>query len=257
MSYSADNLEQFRNNYTTVVTDLQSVMFEGLKQSEPLTNEPARRQLRHGVGRRLSVLKKSVEKIFELFPPSQERPLQREVLTEVQIYLHAFVINLAGVFDNWAWSFLFRHDLVQEVERRNVSLFKRETQRFLPNVLREYLTSADIAAWHQDYLKGYRDALAHRIPLYIPPASWTVEDSQLYERLETEKIECIRRGEWDRLDDVWAKQDAVGRSCPLFLHEFSDDEQSKPLYLHPQMLSDGMTVAEFGKRYYAAWHEHA
>lgn len=256
MAYSVELLKQLRTNHDRIVQDLQSLMFEGLKQSESLSSEEARRQLRHGVGRRLGVMKKSVERIFTLFPPSQQIPLQREVLTEVQIHLHAFVINLSGVFDNWAWAFLFRHGLKNEIDKRNVSLFKKETQRFLPVALRDYLSSQDIATWHEKYLKSYRDALAHRIPLYIPPAQWTEDDAKRYQELEKQKIECISQGEWDRLDAVWAEQDSVGRSCPLFLHEFSEEEHSRPILLHPQILSDGMTVTEFGSKYYAAWSEH-
>jgi hypothetical protein len=257
MTYAVELLKQLRTNHGNVTRDLQTLMFEGLKQSELLDSEEAKRQLRHGVGRRLGVMKKSVEQIFTLFPPAQQTPLQRELLMEVQIYLHAFVINLSGVFDNWAWAFLFRHGLSDKIDKRNVSLFKRETQRFLPATLRDYLSSQEMTTWHEKYLKSYRDALAHRIPLYIPPAQWTGDDANRYQELEKQKIECIRQGEWDRLEAVWAEQDSVGRSCPLFLHEFSDDEHLRPLLLHPQILTDGMTVTEFGARFYAGWHEHA
>jgi len=257
MAYAVELLKQLRTNHDKVIHDLQTLMFEGLKHSEPLGSEEAKRQLRHGVGRRLGVMKKSVEQIFTLFPPAQQTPLQSEVLMEVQIYLHAFVINLSGIFDNWAWAFLFRHGLNERIDKRNVSLFKKETQRLLPASLSDYLSSQDISTWHEKYLKNYRDSLAHRIPLYIPPAQYTDDDAKRYQELERQKIECIRQGEWDRLDAVWAEQDSVGRSCPLFMHEFSDEERSRPLLLHPQILSDGMTVTEFGNRYYAAWHEHA
>jgi hypothetical protein len=50
--------------------------------------------------------------------------------------------------------------------------FKEATQIFLPNRLREFLVSDDMKRWHDVYLKGYRDVLAHCIPLYIPPANW-------------------------------------------------------------------------------------
>lgn len=92
MAYPVELLKQLRNNHDKVTHDLQSLMFEGLRHSEPLSSEEAKRQLRHGVGRRLGVMKKSVEQIFTLFPPPQQIPLQREALTEVQIYLHAFVM---------------------------------------------------------------------------------------------------------------------------------------------------------------------
>jgi hypothetical protein len=32
-------------------------------------------------------------------------------LADVQINLHAFVMNLYGIYDNWAWAYVLRHDL--------------------------------------------------------------------------------------------------------------------------------------------------
>src|SRR5262249_5817486 len=163
--------------------ELLELNFTGLSQSND--QPPAVRDyLRHGVGRRLGVLKKCLERIFSLFPPAQERPLSHEVLTEVQICLHAFVINLSGVFDNWAWAFVLRHELMPAIgDHRNIGMFKTATQRFLPGPLREYVTSAEISNWQDKYLKGYRDALAHRVPLYIPPAAWTPQDAERYQAL--------------------------------------------------------------------------
>lgn len=192
------------------------------------------------------------------FRQSRRDPLPHDLLTEVQICLHAFVVNLSGVFDTWAWAFVMRHGLTPAIgDHRNVGMFKEATQRFLPSALRSYLTSAEISSWQDKYLKGYRDALAHRVPLYIPPAAWTQEDAERYQRLEQEKIACINSRQWDRLDGVWAEQDAVGRAYPVFLHEFSADERAKPVYLHPQLLCDSATVVDFGQRFYAAWDECA
>jgi hypothetical protein len=54
-------------------------------------------------------------------------------VTLVQIFLHAFVINLSGLFDNWAWPSIHRHDLLAEVGgARNVGIFKRRAQQFFP-----------------------------------------------------------------------------------------------------------------------------
>ena len=106
-------------------------------------------------------------------------------------------------------------------------------------------------------MKSYRDALAHRIPLYIPPASLTEEDAANYQRLEAEKARLIQEHDWDRLDEVWGEQDQIGAPCFFFLHEFSAVENSRPVFLHPQVLSDGITVVDFGERFYREWHECA
>lgn len=173
MAYSSEQIEHLNGECRRLAGELQALNFEGLGQSARQSSDRVIEHLQHGVGRRLGVLKAAMEEIFSVFPPAQEQPLGHDRLIGVQINLHAFVINLAGIFDNWAWAFVFRHELLEQVGgRTNVGLFKSATQRSLPPQLRDYLTSEDIGSWQDKYLKGYRDALAHRIPLYIPPAAW-------------------------------------------------------------------------------------
>jgi len=257
-AYSAELLRQLSRQREQVARELQLLSFEGLKQSQTLKIDRARIYLQHGVGRRIAVLRQSLKHIFDVFPPGRKLPLNRDEVVDIQIHLHAFVINLSGVFDNWAWAFVCRHELEKAIGgHRNVGSFKTETQRFLPAPLREYLTGKEIAAWQNNYLRGYRDALAHRIPLYVPPASWTGADTKRYEELEQQKAECIQQQDWARLDAAWAEQDAIGTACPTFLHEYSIGADARPVFMHPQLICDAMTVVDFGRRFYAAWHERS
>lgn len=258
MTYSGELIDRLGRNYATVIGDLQSLMFRGVGEAQRTENVEVRKYLNHGVGRRLSILKRSIEKVFEIFPPDRQDKLSRDEVTSVQIFLHAFVINLSGVFDNWAWAFVHRHDLLADIgSRLDVGIFKRRTQQFLPDQLRTLLNDENISDWHEQYAKGYRDALAHRIPLYIPPASWTDEDRDNYERLEAEKARLIGVGDWDQLDVVWDEQDRIGAPCFVFMHEYSPEDNARPVYIHPQILCDGMTVTEFGRVFYDSWEERA
>jgi hypothetical protein len=255
MPYSEPQIATFERERITTLAALQTLMLNGVASSNGLVNRKAREYMTHGVGRRLSVMRRCIEKIFSLFPPSQARPLKRETLADVQIYLHAFVINLYGVFDCWAWAFVLRHNLLPKIGRRNnVGLFKKDTQRYLPNTLVDYLRSDRIRIWYETYVTGYRDALAHRIPLYIPPANWTAQDSELYSRLEDEKVACIDARQWTRLDQIWSEQEGIGTACLAFMHEYSADSDARALLLHGQLLCDGMSVVEFGNLYLSAWH---
>lgn len=256
MAYSPQQLLKLQNEHRAVSNDLQSLLLSGMTHAQSCGSEKARLYLTQGVGRRVAVLKKASEEIFRLFPPDRGETLPRDDLTAVQIYLHAFVINLSGVFDNWAWAFVHRHGLQERVGGPlNVGMFKTATQDVLSKPLRDFLRSNEISGWHGNYLKTYRDTLAHRIPLYIPPASWTTEDSERYQKLETEKIQLIHAGEWVKLDQVWAEQDHIGKACPMFLHEVVAGGDTRPMLLHPQVVCDGMTVVDFGKRFYAEWHQ--
>jgi hypothetical protein len=235
-------------------------MFIGLTMANRIgMPERAGTYLRHGVGRRLSVLQASLAEIFELFPPSRTAPLPHELAVTLQINLHAFVINLNGIFDSWAWAFVLRHGLLDRLDGQpeRVGMFKVRTQQLLPELLQQFLQSEAIRTWHSRYLKGYRDALAHRIPLYIPPATWSPEDGERYNRWDVEIVEAIRRRDFDRVEALRTEQDAIGTACYYFLHEYSPKEDTRPVQLHPQVLADSATVIEFGNRFYALWHTHA
>jgi hypothetical protein len=227
---------------------------QGLSIANPMVQE----HMLHGVSRRIMVLKRSVENIFDLFPPSTTKPLPTDTLSDVQINLHAFVMNLYGVFENWAWAYYHRHDLQGEIrDRRQVGMFSTTMSPYLPRVIREYLSSEVMAAWQRDYLKNYRDALAHRIPLYIPPANFTSEESERYSLLEVEKLSSLRARDLIRFEGICLEEESIGVASPMFMHSFSEGGEVKAILLHPQVLSDSNTVVEFGTKFLAHWHERA
>jgi hypothetical protein len=257
-TYTAQQSTDLCHNCMNVANDLQALALDGLTAANTLAQEKARQHMTHGVGRRLGAIRRCIAKIFALYPPSRGQPLPRDTIEDIQIYLQSFVINLYGIFDNWAWAFVYRHDLLTQIGgRMKVSLFKDSTQQFLPPALKSYLTGDVISAWHDDYLKGYRDALAHRIPLYLPPAAWNSADKEKYIELEHEKVACIQARQWERLEEVWDEQDVIGKACPIFMHEYSDEVSARPVFLHPQIVNDSAAVIEFGKLFLANWHLRA
>jgi hypothetical protein len=79
---------------------------------------------------------------------------------DVEINLHAFLINIHGVPDNLAWAYLLERGIPLKPNR--VGLFNTEhTQPHLPQEVREYLNSSKIIGRHRNYAKNFRDALAH------------------------------------------------------------------------------------------------
>ena len=131
------------------------------------------------------------------------------------------------------------------------------TQQRLPPALRDYLASDVATVWHTRYAKPCRDALAHRIPLYIPPAQMTSEEVQRYNELENEKAQCISAQDWGRVEEIWTEQSEIGIPCFTFLHAFTEDEPSNSVMLHPQLLSDAGLIAEFGLLFLEHWQNSA
>lgn len=259
MNYTAEQSESLRGECEKVLRSLQALQLKIVAQGQPLdAASRLREHLLHGAGRRVGVIRRAISNVYDLFPPETSRPLNSGTIADVQINLHAFVMNLYGLYDNWAWAFVLRHNLEGVIgDRRGIGLFLDATRRHLPQPLRSYLSSPVTIDWHEQYAKSFRDALAHRIPPYLPPAQFTPEEGRRYNELENEKVECIRGRRWERLDQIYAEQAEIGTPCFTFLHAYTEDTPPKPLRLHPQMLSDGAAVVEFGELFLVHWHERA
>jgi hypothetical protein len=109
--------------------------------------------------------------------------------------------------------------------------------------LRAYL--AGLTGWFE-YLVDYRDALAHRIPLYIPPGNVPKEKLEDYNGLVTQMNAASAAGNFAEYDRLSAKQEALLVFRPWISHSL--DEQKGIPYFHPQLLSDFLTVEEVGSK---------
>lgn len=257
MGYSDKQIEEFNIKYRQISKQFDSLMLKTVASGQQQENANVREHILHGVSRRLSVIKKSIENIFNGFPLDAKRPLQRDDLYNVQINMHAYVINLYGIFDNWAWAFVLRHGLLEKLGgKHGVGMFKKGMLTHLPKEISDYLRERELEKWHEDYLKSFRDALAHRIPLYIPPSLFTAEEGDRYQELDAQKMGLIKAMDWERLDQVEREQENLGNPCFYFLHSF-EGEKPKPILMHPQLLCDGLAITEFGALFMKHWERVA
>lgn len=258
MNYTKESIARLNEERSKVAGRLSALMVTSLQEEQKVAVEEVVEYLRFGVGRRLSMMNHCLNTVFDLFPPQKVKPLRSEQLSVVQISLQAFVINLSGIFDNFAWAFVLRHGLqLKELsdkkgnpDRMKIGMFNPATQAFLPAELLAWINDAQIKAWQRDYLKIYRDALAHRIPLYIPPSRLTDAEARRFGEIQTREIELIEGHQFGELDELRAERDALGMSCPIYL----ETPKGREVMLHPQMLCDGLTVLEFGELFFNHWH---
>jgi len=212
-----------------------------------LRNERAKEFMQNGVNRRLLIVYRCVEKIFDLFPPDRIELLEENDRLDAEINLHAFLINIYGIIENLGLAVAYENDLVSEesehkLKAKSVNLFDRKFRRLLNPHLRLYLSEDTIAKWYMEYAKNYRDALAHRIPPYVPPAALNDEQQLRFEYLDQEINRQYPGGNFERITMLRDEQERLGRANPLFVHSFS--EKAIPLYLHPQLIADFMTIEE-------------
>ena len=98
--------------------------------------------------------------------------------------------------DNLAWVWVHERGLTKKISRNQVGLRAKSEQvrgTFSPE-FRAYLVTLD-EEWFP-YITDYRDALAHRIPLYVPQRVRT-EDLDQYNDLTRRMNEAIESGQWE------------------------------------------------------------
>ena len=208
--------------------------------------ERAREYLAQGVARRAGLIGRCLENIFRIFPPERTALLSHEELGDVTINLHALVINVYGLLDNVAWVFVLERQAEAQIKggRAGVGLFNKATHEYLPPAVLAYVSSDTIKAWFNEYAKNYRDALAHRIPLYVPPFSVRNADEAKWKQLDSDISKRIFGQDFDAVERLKDEQEALQTICTAFTHSYSDSDASRPVVLHAQLICDAMTVVE-------------
>ena len=247
MFYNEEDIIKIKEKYADIHHIYEELMLKLLHLRSKLTKEKAREYLMQGVGRRLNVLTKCTHNIFRIFPVEKTDLLPRDDLTDLDINLHAFFVNISGIIDNLGWVFVYENDLFGspkegKIDKNGVGLLNKKTQAHLGPDLNEYLKSERMQTWYTEYSKNYRDALAHRIPLYVPPSLLNKEENDEYMLLEKELWDFTSLEAISLHDQIIKKQSQLGRPCPFFAHSCS--EKGKPLFLHAQVIADFMTIEE-------------
>jgi len=244
-SSANDIMEKCRDIYQVRRKSLLQLM----SLARALKNQRAIEYLMQGVGRRLDILGRCIENVFEIFPIDREKRLVSKEMADLGINLHAFFVNVSGLLDNLGWVFAYERDLVEnhmggKLKIHDVGIFNKKTQTFLPESLRAYLTSERLAAWYSEYSKNYRDTLAHRIPLYVPPVVLKLEEQVEFYALQKaiDELDFSQSQNLAIYEDMMIKQNSLGQVSPFFAHSL--EEGCRPVMLHAQIVCDYLTIEE-------------
>lgn len=232
-----DDLMLLKSRYVELINNIWKV-------ADVLKNEKAKEYLFHGVARRLDVIERCVENIYSIFPLRREALLSREELKDVDINLHAFFINIFGLLENMAWVIVYENNGgATNIDKKKVGLYQAETQKFIKDGFKQYLNADQMKKWHNEYLKNYRDALSHRIPLYVPPKRINALQKQQEANFDNEIRDAIKNQDYGKMSSVQNDMDLVGDPAPFFVHSLSETEY-KYVVLHAQVITDFGTVEE-------------
>lgn len=212
-------------------------------------HERSRALAAQGAARRLRTLIRCIEQVYTLVPPDAASP-SRGNIDDAAVWLQAFMINTYGVIDNyarlWVWEADIQHN-GKPIKPMHIGLRPDNTivRESLSEETQSYLANTD--DWF-GYLENYRHALAHRVPLYIPPKSMDDEEVREWRRLEAESVKALKTRDRDLYRQLHEKQSKLGAFQPWMMHSFGPHENDgTPVRFHPQMICDLATVVEIGE----------
>jgi hypothetical protein len=238
--YGKKALDVLEEEFATMQTRRRRIVETLLNYQ--FTNARAEEYARHGVGRRISTVARCIHNVFVLLPPSLETIPTMDETHDALIQLQTHIINVFGCVDNLSWMWVLETDLKApdgtDLDRREIGLrtHHRIVLASLSKEFRDFLTS--IKEWFT-YLEDYRHALAHRIPLYVPPFVIDRKNEARFQELARLKMETIKEGSLAKYQKLDKELDSLRLFRPFITHSWSE---ARPMAFHQQVLTDFKTI---------------
>ncbi len=217
--------------------------------TRPFKTDKSREYACQGLSRRLRILTHCIERVFARLPPHMKEPPDRQDILDATIYLQAFVFNLFGSIDDLAHIWVNERNVTDDgggpLPNRCVGLRKGDkiVRKSLSPEFTTYLTSLE--PWLQ-HLDNKRHALAHRIPLYIPPYRIPPDKLKEYDAIELLIDEARRRGDHVEVRRLEKEQRTLTKFEPDATHSFI--EKAPAEFFHFQIICDYNTVEELAEK---------
>ncbi len=247
MRFTAEQLSQLADEYRKVRSRHDELMIAYVcRQWE---NPRAREFATHGLSRRLSTLVRCIEKVFALLPPEVREVPEDNDRIDATICIQAFVFNIFGCLDNFAWILVSEKNITSPDGRplRNLQINISKQDSLVRHALSEgFIKYLDgLRDWFS-YQEGYRHSLAHRIPLYIPPYTVDPKNKSKFRELGELMASAAKACDFAEYDKLDTQQKTLGTFSPLMQHSFA--EGARPVVFHVQLLADFKTIIELGEK---------
>ena len=250
MYFSDDQLEQLNRAYSGVEKKYRSML--EMYAFRPFKNEQAAEFATHGFMRRVKTLARCIHNVYRICPPDRDRKLSTDELSDLTINLQGFVFNVFGCLENLAWVWVKEKDIRNGKGEPLGSLqigfggkhrFVRDS---FSEDFRHYLDGLN--EWFSQ-VENFRHALAHRIPLYVPPYVVNENEAAKEKELEQARREAINRHDFDEYERLADELEGVGKFVPWMTHSFA--EKSRQVVFHAQIIADWNTVVEISEKFLA------
>jgi hypothetical protein len=204
-------------------------------------HDQARYYLRYGAGRRLLMMWYAYRHITSTAYPERTEPLSEDDSQEMGKNVNLIYMHLRGALDNLAWCLLYeKFPGRSDMNPMQVGLFTNPMQSLLGEVC-IYDEVQKHADWNRE-VKNRRDPVAHRIPLTVPPAllspDETKEAQALHSKWEALLLKMAQHAYERRHDEVQnvrtemdhleRHMNRLGSFFPYFVHH--PDQPIIPIY---------------------------
>lgn len=212
--------------------------------------EKANIHANHGYLRRVATMARCVDGIFHSIPPSYRHIPEDGSRKDAEINLQAFLFNLYGAIDNLAWIWVYENDIRgkggSEFPKKYVGLRKSNLQlrKTFSDEFNEYLLKID--RW-LSYVEDFRHAIAHQIPIYIPPFNIDPNDKDLYLHHEGKMWEALRRQDFEATEKAEQELEGLKHFMPNCVYSIGTD--LRVMQFHRQVIVDFLTIEEIGIKF--------
>jgi hypothetical protein len=238
--YSSATIGLLNNEYVKINAQFALLMEKYL--SIKYKNTSAAEFSSHGFLRRVRTMRRCCDNIFTLYPPEASHLPSQEDLIDLGINLQSFVLNTYGCLDNLAWIWIREKQVKrkkQEPYPKQVSINANWLVETLPEPVQNLFQESDYKAWFK-YIKETRDALVHRIPIYVPPRQMNQSEQQAYVKMVEQSNAALLNGHFEECERILNEGEKIGHFIPVMKHSFIE---ASPLVLfHAQILYDWSSI---------------
>jgi len=201
--------------------------------------------VQQGFARRIQVLRRCIDNVFKIIPPGTVKVPSKTRLCDAQINIQAFLANTYGIVDNLAWIWVHERGLSEHIPPRHVGLRKenKSVRESLSAELQAYLDTME--GWFE-YLAEFRHALAHRIPVYIPPGMVPQKNVDAYNAITMQLTDALNQMKPRDYERLLQEQMTLLVFQPLIAH--SSKETKAPYVFHAQLIADFLTIEALGEK---------
>ena len=112
MSYSEEGLQGLEEQFLGLQGRCNDLISSYLEMD--FKNDRAKEFVRHGLCRRLSLMTRCIQKVFEVLPPDSQEVPDADLNHDVTVHLQAFVFNAYGCLDNLAHIWVLEKNVKKE-----------------------------------------------------------------------------------------------------------------------------------------------